>query len=268
MEEENLDPSDINRVNVDKVVESYSGIFYLTKKRKFHAETLGLPLPKHKCSDSSFSSDIVSPLNKNPRVDDVDAHIIKGKIIVVAKDDEPEMGKIIIVAKDDEPEIVSGKDSNSYGGDSDSTMSSAEAKIQLEYPKMLLSDMPSTSSVNWASSSFKNSLYSLDSRIVSKSGADRVQSQCSGDNSFPHNDFGLNSCQNFDEHVQEFGCQIDYSCLEDENDYSETCTDKEPRSSNYVLSSGRWSINRETQPTAKKLTIDKEFEEYFSMLMM
>ncbi|KAI8556653.1 hypothetical protein RHMOL_Rhmol05G0270800 [Rhododendron molle] len=254
MEEENLDPSDINRVNVDKVVESYSGIFYLTKKRKFHAETLGLPLPKHKCSASSFSSDIVSPLNENPRVDEVDAHIIKGKIIVVAKDDEPE--------------IVSGKDSNSYGGDSGSAMSSAEAKMQLEYPKMLLSDMPSTSSVNWASSSFKNSLYSLDSRIVSKSGADRVQSPYSGDNSLPHNDFGLNSCQDFDEHVLEFGCQIDYSCLEDENDDSETCTDKEPRSSNYVLSSGRWSINRETQPTAEKLTIDKEFEQYFSMLMM
>lgn len=218
------------RVNVDKVVESYNGIFYLTKKRKFHAETLGLPLPKHKCSDSSFSSDIVSPLNENPRVDDVDTHIIKGKIIVVAKDDEPE--------------IVSGKDSNSYDGDSDSAMSSAEAKIQLEYPKMLLPDMPSTSSVNWASSSFKNSLYSLDSRIVSKSGADRVQSPYSGDNSIPFNDFGLNSCQNFDEHVLEFGCEIEYSCLEDENDNSETCTDKEPRSSNYVLSSGRWSINQ------------------------
>lgn len=217
------------RVDV-KVVESYSGIFELTKKRKFQAETLGLPLPKHKCSDRSFSSDIVSPHNNNPRVDNVDAHIIKGKTIVVAKDDESK--------------IESGKDSNSYSGNSNSAMSYAEAQIQLEYPKTPPSDLPSTSSVNWASSSFKDSLYSLDSRLVSKSGVDRVQSPYSGGIILPHNDFGLNSCLNFDEHLLEFGCQIDYSCLEDENDNSETCTDKEPPSSNYVLSSGRWSVNQ------------------------
>ncbi|KAL8526898.1 hypothetical protein ACS0TY_015951 [Phlomoides rotata] len=39
-------------------------------------------------------------------------------------------------------------------------------------------------------------------------------------------------------------------------------------SSNYVLSSGRWPVGQESREKTKKLTIDKEFEEYFSMLML
>lgn len=253
-DEEQHNPSEINRVDVNKVVESYSGIFFLNKKRKFQAETLGLPLPKHKCSERSFSSDVVYPPNENPRVDDFDTRISKGKIIDVTKDDESEM--------------ESGKDSNSYGGDSDSTMSSAEAKIHSECPKTHPSDMPSTSSVNCDNSIFKNSLYSLDSRLVSKPGVDREKSPYGGDYCFPLNDFGLYSGVNLDEHLLEFGSQRDYNCLEDENDNIETCIDKDLPPNTYVLSSGRWSVNQETQPTAKKLTIDKEFEQYFSMLMM
>ncbi|XP_051127498.1 protein FAR-RED-ELONGATED HYPOCOTYL 1-LIKE-like [Andrographis paniculata] len=39
---------------------------------------------------------------------------------------------------------------------------------------------------------------------------------------------------------------------------------------NYILSSGRWSVNQDdrAQLGGEKLTIDKEFEQYFSMLML
>ncbi|KAI3732321.1 hypothetical protein L1987_63525 [Smallanthus sonchifolius] len=35
-----------------------------------------------------------------------------------------------------------------------------------------------------------------------------------------------------------------------------------------VLSSGRWNVKQDTEQGAEKLTIDKEFEQYFSMLML
>ncbi|KAI3819053.1 hypothetical protein L1987_12875 [Smallanthus sonchifolius] len=37
---------------------------------------------------------------------------------------------------------------------------------------------------------------------------------------------------------------------------------------NSVLSSGRWNVNQDTEQGTEKLTIDKEFEQYFSMLML
>ncbi|MED6106694.1 hypothetical protein PIB30_006638 [Stylosanthes scabra] len=36
----------------------------------------------------------------------------------------------------------------------------------------------------------------------------------------------------------------------------------------YVLSSGRWNVNREAQSSTRPPTIDQEFEDYFSMLML
>ncbi|XP_027336788.1 protein FAR-RED ELONGATED HYPOCOTYL 1-like isoform X3 [Abrus precatorius] len=36
----------------------------------------------------------------------------------------------------------------------------------------------------------------------------------------------------------------------------------------YVLSSGRWSVNQEAQSSTRPPTIDQEFEQYFSMLML
>ncbi|KAL8504701.1 hypothetical protein ACS0TY_016037 [Phlomoides rotata] len=42
-----------------------------------------------------------------------------------------------------------------------------------------------------------------------------------------------------------------------------------PSSSNdYIISSGRWPVNQDSQQKSKKLTIDKEFEKYFSELML
>lgn len=241
MEEDNKDPSEINSADVNKVLQS--SFVYLNKKRKFQAGQSSLPLPKHKCWDRTSSSEAQS--NENLRVEDFNILLSKGKTVVGARDNESE--------------LESAQGSNSFGGNSDSAMSiSGEAKIQLEF--------------------FKNSLYSLESRSFTKSGADRVQQPyIGGDHNFPHNDFGLHACLNFDEHLLEYGTHIDFNCLELGNENIEECTDKEvedmlcsdgPSPNNYVLSSGRWSVNQETPPSPKKLTIDKEFEQYFSMLML
>ncbi|KAA8518919.1 hypothetical protein F0562_016307 [Nyssa sinensis] len=125
---------------------------------------------------------------------------------------------------------------------------SGEAKNESEYVNSCPYDRPSTSSGDWGR-----------------------------EHNSPHHDFELHPSLNFDEHLLEFGNQIDYSCSEHGNDSIEQCMDKElegflysngVNSNNYVLSSGRWSANQETQPGTKKLTIDKEFEQYFSMLML
>ncbi|XP_057460789.1 protein FAR-RED-ELONGATED HYPOCOTYL 1-LIKE isoform X1 [Actinidia eriantha] len=261
MEEEHNYASQINSIDVNEVLQS--SIVYLNKKRKFQAEVLGLPLPKHKCWDRSFSSEYDSRSNENLNIEDFDLQTTKGKSVGGANDYESDR--------------ESAKDSNSLGGYMDSATSVSEDKIQSEDPRTRPFDRPSTSYLNMGSSSFKNSLYSLD-RTVTKSGADRVQSPyIGGDYTSPHNNFGLHTCLNFDEHLLELRTHIDYNCLEHENDSMELCKHKEPEDmlysdetpqNNYVLSSGRWSVNQENQSTSKKLTIDKEFEQYFSMLML
>nr|GFB27018.1 protein FAR-RED elongated hypocotyl 1 [Tanacetum cinerariifolium] len=46
------------------------------------------------------------------------------------------------------------------------------------------------------------------------------------------------------------------------------CSDGVVVPNNFVLSSGRWNIIQDTEQGTEKLTIDKEFEQYFSMLML
>ncbi|XAR68934.1 hypothetical protein NMG60_11000349 [Bertholletia excelsa] len=253
MEEDNDTPYEINSVDVKKLLQP--SIICLNKKRKFQAEQAGLPLPKHKCWERSDNPIFDSPTDENLRIQDFNISIIKSKTI----------GGTI----EDELELESGKDSNSFTEDTDSVNSlSGEAKIQSEYPKTYQFDRSSTSSVNWCNGSFKNSLYSLESRSLAKSSADRSQ--------LPHNDFGLPTCLNVDENLLEFGISEDCHSLEHENEIIEHM-EKEledalysngPPPSNFVLSSGRWSVNQETPPNTNTLTIDKEFEQYFSMLML
>ncbi|CAH2058889.1 unnamed protein product [Thlaspi arvense] len=53
--------------------------------------------------------------------------------------------------------------------------------------------------------------------------------------------------------------------LDEEEDESKGCSN----AAKYVLSSGRWTVDQEsTQHVTKKPTIDQEFEDYFSTLML
>nr|XP_027066550.1 uncharacterized protein LOC113692352 [Coffea arabica] len=86
---------------------------------------------------------------------------------------------------------------------------------------------------------------------------------------FLYHDIGLKSSLNYEEHLLEFGSHSNCSCLECRASF-EGYTDKELEEmlysngatpNNYVLSSERWTLNQDTQQGAKKLTIDKEFEQ-------
>ncbi|XP_047329746.1 protein FAR-RED ELONGATED HYPOCOTYL 1-like [Impatiens glandulifera] len=73
----------------------------------------------------------------------------------------------------------------------------------------------------------------------------------------PPKEFQLYDSQNFNETVEELE-DFMYSNVDDES------------SSDFVLSTGRWNINQKNSQEGliKKPTIDQEFEEYFSMLML
>ncbi|KAA8518920.1 hypothetical protein F0562_016306 [Nyssa sinensis] len=85
MEELNTNPTAFESIDVDK--ELHSNMFYWNKKRKFQAEQLGLPLPKHKRWDRKFRSECDFPSNKNLIAEDFDIIIIKGKTDGRPRDD-------------------------------------------------------------------------------------------------------------------------------------------------------------------------------------
>ncbi|KAL2468293.1 protein FAR-RED-ELONGATED HYPOCOTYL 1-LIKE-like [Forsythia ovata] len=255
MEEDVNSPVEINRMKQTTFVD-------LNKKRKLQAEQLSMPLPKHICPNRS--------LECNSSSDSV----------LRAKEVYPCLttGEINGLTREYETDTESAKDSNSFTRYSDSIMSiSGEAKIDLGSPKTCSSDQPSTSSARW--DSFKNSLYSLESRSVTKSSSSKAESSnFSAEHDCPHHIFGLHPSLTYEEHLLEFGSHVECSCSEYRVDGIGHYTDKEFEDmiysngapSSYVLSSGRWTVNQDadTQTGTKKLTIDKEFEQYFSMLML
>ncbi|XP_023913885.2 protein FAR-RED ELONGATED HYPOCOTYL 1 isoform X2 [Quercus suber] len=199
MNEYNENPSEINSFQVNKAFKN--NIISFNKKRKLHAEQLGLPIPKHGCWDHSFASEDVTVFEKIPKAESFCTNIINGKT-----------GGATMVNNELEPE--SGEGSNSFAEDSDSAMSIYdEARLQPEYANTHLSDGPSTSSVN-------------------------CPSNC------------------------------DYNFLEYGESIEDTLYSNGSNPNTYVLSSRRWNVNQDAQSGTRKPTIDQEFEQYFSMLML
>ncbi|KAK3016405.1 hypothetical protein RJ639_007052 [Escallonia herrerae] len=225
----------------------HTSVVYMNKKRKFQTEQSLLPMPKHKCFGGGFNSDRDSPSNRNLEAEKFCSY-----------------GGV----RDDESEPESAGDSNSIAEDPDSVMSvSGEAKTNLKDVQTCPYDWPSTSSVNWGGNSFKSSLYSLDSRSLTKSSSHTEKlPYIDGAQSSHDQDFDFHTSLNYEDHLLEF-----------ENESFEQGTDKGLEDiiysngvipNNFVLSSGRWNAHEETQQGTKKLTIDKEFEQYFSTLML
>ncbi|KAG2690606.1 hypothetical protein I3760_09G194700 [Carya illinoinensis] len=228
----------------------------LNKKRKLQAEQLDLPKPKHKFWARSFACESVSVFETNPEVESMFTNIKTEKTEEAAMDDELE------------PESV--KDSSSFGADSDPAMSPYdEAKVQLEYyATENLSEGPSPSSGNFDSGDLKDTDHSSGFR---KDNLAFLVGECST----LHD--GSRAFQNLDENLLEFSNEVDYSCSEYRNDSFEQLTDKDIEdvlNSNgvnpnmYVLSSGRWTVNQEAPSGTRKPTIDQEFEQFFSQLML
>ncbi|XP_060176480.1 protein FAR-RED-ELONGATED HYPOCOTYL 1-LIKE [Lycium barbarum] len=229
--------TDINSVDMSKVLPT--SLAYFNKKRKFQAEQLGMPLPKHICCYAECSS---SPTG-------AEAKESLACMIIVENDAR---------GQDDDSELESENGSNSFSGDTDSVTS----KIDPACLKSCSSDQASTSSFNLGGNWSKKALYSLESRSVTKLTPNRPEQSPSMD---------------YEEYMLEFGNHEDCTSAEcRKHEGIELSTEKEIESllysnvnpNNYVLSSGRWTVNQDSQPTPNKLTIDKEFEQYFSMLML
>ncbi|KAJ6871190.1 hypothetical protein NC652_036758 [Populus alba x Populus x berolinensis] len=254
---------DNDEINSFRLEEAFNSKFiYLNKKRKARAEQLGLPISKHKCWDHRFPVKTSKICEENEEEKDLITCII-------AENAERQ-------AIDEGSDPESAKDSNSFVEDSDFAMSvDGEAKFEMEVSKIWPPDRPSTSS--FSCNSLKDAQYSSDSAAAAQHAGKEELTFEKGEIDQCGHDDGLQASQNLEEPILEFESPLDYSCSEVGTDSIETCTDKELDDILYsngvnpnvhALSSGRWAVNQEAQSGPRKPTIDQEFEQYFSMLML
>lgn len=199
-------------------------------------ELLILPLPKHQCWDRSPIH--LSTFNKHLEEDDTSKVAIKGRVDIGDGNDglRPE----------------SETDSNSYMENSDSTMSLYGVdNCETEYAS--ISNGHSASSTSYGCANPENSSFSLDSMMMldKQDGKDNlvlglqdVIPLC--------RDSQLRVQQILEEHLLQLN-HADQICLEEGKDFIDQCHDDETQdivcsnegsSTNFVLSSGRWIVNR------------------------
>uniref|UniRef100_A0A6N2KJU8 Laccase n=1 Tax=Salix viminalis TaxID=40686 RepID=A0A6N2KJU8_SALVM len=259
MDEDSDDPSEVNSFQFKEAPNSK--LFCLNKKRKLQAKQLGLPISKHKCWDHRLPLETPT-IHENQEEKGLITHIIKEHAERQAIDERPD------------PE--SDKDSNSFVGDSDSATSMyGEAKLEMEVSKIWPPNRPSTSSFDWGNS-VKDTQYSPDNFAAPRhAGREELTFVEGEDDHCCHYD-GLQVSQNTEEPILEIESPLVYSCSEYGTDNIEPCADEEVdilysnevNLNGYVLSSGRWTVNQDAQSGPRKPTIDQEFEQYFSMLML
>lgn len=202
----------------------------MNKKRKLQAEHLGLPIAKLKCSDGSFRSKSLSTLDEVSEVENLQTNIIKGGATIDGFEQE-------------------SANSNIYAEGYDSSISvHGKSRFQAEIGESLPYDCPSSSSLNWTSSSFKSHSYSSNSAAKTEGGSGKEQFNFVGDEHQTSHQF-----DDLNEHLTEFGSHAEnlYSGLDHfatehftEKEIEETLDSKEGNPNVYVLSSGRWSHNQ------------------------
>lgn len=198
------------------------------KKRKLQSDLLDLLRPKHKCWVGSFTSEHASMFDENP---------------VLVSMHNPTVEK-------SEPE--SAKDSNSFIEDGDTAMSvNEEAKHEADCGNSYL---------------HANRVSYIDEEAF-------VDSECIP----PYVDVDAQALNNHEEHLLGLEIFSGHECSEYAKDSNEYPVDKEFKDflfssgvdpNVYVLSSERWNVNQVAQSSSRPPTIDQEFEEYFSMLML
>ncbi|XP_009122799.1 protein FAR-RED-ELONGATED HYPOCOTYL 1-LIKE isoform X1 [Brassica rapa] len=130
-----------------------------------------------------------------------------------------------------------------------SDIESAECSYAMEDTKT--GDETSSSSASVCMS--KDSCYSTGSSSWSSGYATSSTDQC---------------CSKGNDKIQEYVEDMELFCPEFAAEELRSCEDSNVEGS-YTLSSARWSVsNQESEEATKKPTIDQEFEEYFSTLMM
>ncbi|KAK7292948.1 hypothetical protein RJT34_15806 [Clitoria ternatea] len=237
MEEIKDNPSQFNRFQVDGIPNF--NIVEWRRKRKLQSDQLDLLRPKHKCWFGSFPSEHASMFEENPVLESMHNRMVKTRADATFLDDGSE------------PE--SAKDSNSFiGEDSDTAMSeNKEAKHEADFGNTYLC-------VNRVSYSEEGTF--ADSKFISS-----------------HDEPDIQALENHEEQLVGLGSFSGHKYSEYAKDGNEDSVEEEFQEflvSNgvdpnmYVLSSGRWNVNQEAQSSSRPPTIDQEFEEYFSMLML
>ncbi|PIN04755.1 hypothetical protein CDL12_22700 [Handroanthus impetiginosus] len=227
MEEKTIIPAEI------------SSVAYLNKKRKFQAELLEMPCPKHVCFGQRLEYDASSDSSTAPK-----------------------KARSAMYARGCESNPESPKDSCSFHSDPDSVLSLHEDATTYHYfPETHTSVEPSASSAGFGGTSSEIGLHSLESRSITKSSSSKSgpfeELDCL------RQDYGLYTSDKYEELLEFDGIE---HCTQEDLDNLLYANGVVPN--NYILSSGRWSVNQDTQQGTEKLTIDKEFEQYFSMLML
>ncbi|MCL7046352.1 hypothetical protein MKW94_026078 [Papaver nudicaule] len=137
------------------------------------------------------------------------------------------------------------------------------AKFENVFPKTHIYDQPSTSYGSCGSNSFKST--------------DEAATSIGEDNSTINKEFGgeiLKDGLRYEENeLPEYEKYSEYETHGREEcpnmeDNDMNVDSNEAESNLFVLSSGRWDINHDSQVDTRKPTIDQEFEQYFSMLML
>ncbi|KAJ8754261.1 hypothetical protein K2173_002161 [Erythroxylum novogranatense] len=261
MDADNSDPSGFTSCLANFGLNSH--MTELNKKRKLQNEQLGLPISKHQCWGHRSPVGCLEKLEESQEIEDICLQLEKENADGLAMDGDPSYESV--------------KDSNSFMGDSESVSSVCEeSKFESEASKICSSDTPSTSSFNWGSSSFKLSRCSSDNKTTVNPGTDEL-AYVGGKIVIHHLNHGFQMCQDLEDSSLEFGSNEGNIYPEYDKEMIESCTDKEldnilySNTANpniYVLSSGRWNLNQESQPGTRKPTIDQEFEQYFSELML
>ncbi|XP_043701747.1 protein FAR-RED-ELONGATED HYPOCOTYL 1-LIKE-like [Telopea speciosissima] len=233
----------------------------LNKKRKLESEQLFFPLSKQKFGYRSFSFEHEQPL--------------------IEKSDEND---VIHSQTNNGKRVVELADESSFVGGSDSTMSwNAENENMLEAEDSAQSIISSSSC---SSKSLKDTLHSLRRRIVTEPTIGKVDQVVVAGIEEPNHpnikdqlqfgpgaQFPVDQLQQFEEHATRM-C-VPYQVDDDlENCFDEELSDillysnGPSETDRFVLSSGRWSIDKEAQQGPRRPTIDQEFEQYFSSLML
>ncbi|KAG6427550.1 hypothetical protein SASPL_111796 [Salvia splendens] len=242
-----------NMISPDEI---YS-IDYLSKKRKLQDELLVMPLSKHACWDHRLVSEF-------PSDSTIDLKMVRGDISARGVESGPDSA------------------SNSYCFPSDTDMSLSshdDAKTYLSYPIAHASAKSGASSTLSDGKSSQFGLYSSENSSLltkEKSGKFESPSICE-DLKCLYHEYGLDLSDNYGVHLLECGSQADCSFSEYQNEVIEGCVDEgvdnqlysnEATDCNFVLSPGRWSVSQDKQEGTRKPTIDQEFEQYFSALML
>ncbi|KAJ8631757.1 hypothetical protein MRB53_025080 [Persea americana] len=254
MEEDKIDPFEISSAEWNK-------------KRKLQGEQLGMPSPKHKFRDRCCGAEI-----KSPTTDDKEA---EDNIHDCPIEDETNGG-----SGDRIEGCESVKDSNSFIEESDTATMPVDsedkpnAEIGTNYLDWL--------SISSSSSSIKNyrSNCNFPASMAIKSGEESTHVCTETNPAILGDDLQLGGgIPSSEDHLDELGMNYyDFIHSEYKNDRKEHSTEiaaeemmlysNDVPSNLYVLSSGRWSVGPDARLSARKPTIDQEFEQYFSTLML